>query len=271
MSASQSQGLGEGWGDFYGLALLSEPGDDLDGVYARGGYLRFMFNGTFTTNYYFGGRRYPYCTDMSKNPLTFKDIDPLQASAHPGIPRSSIVGNIAQEVHNQGEVWCVALWEARANLVRKHGWTVGNELVLQLLTDAMKLSPANPNFIEARDAILEADRVNHQEANYAELWDAFAKRGMGAGATSPDSSTTLGVVEDFSLPIHSVIHVDAAYTGGNSDGSAARPYRTVNQANQVARPLDLILIQGGSYPEAVTFTTRMTVQSENGSATIGRP
>ena len=53
------------------------------------------------SNYYFGIRRYPYCTDMNKNPLTFKDIDPTRANSHAGIPRSSIIGTTADEVHNQ--------------------------------------------------------------------------------------------------------------------------------------------------------------------------
>ena len=57
--------------------------------------------------------------EKPKNPLTFKDIDPTQASAHAGIPRSPIIGSSAAEVHNQGEVWCVMLWEARAGLTSK--------------------------------------------------------------------------------------------------------------------------------------------------------
>ena len=60
-----------------------------------------------------------------------------------------------------GEVWCVTLWEARANLINKYGWAVGNQLILQLVTDGMKLSPANPNFLQARDAILQADLVDN--------------------------------------------------------------------------------------------------------------
>ena len=43
-----------------------------------------------------------------------------------------------------GEVWCVTLWDARANLISKCGWTNGNWLMLQLVTDAMNLSPPNP-------------------------------------------------------------------------------------------------------------------------------
>src|SRR5437899_567921 len=72
--------------------------------------------------------------------------------------------------------------------------------MLQLVTEGMKLSPANPNFLQARDAIIQADIVNNNGANYNELWAAFARRGMGGSASSPPSSTTAGVVEAFDVP-----------------------------------------------------------------------
>jgi hypothetical protein len=114
MNDLQSQGLGEGWSDFMALALLSEPNDNPNGNYAVGAYVSYKQAG-LTENYYYGSRRYPYSTDLTKNPLTFKDIDHLQADPHTGISRSPNVGvtidTVAFEPHNQGEVWCVALWE----------------------------------------------------------------------------------------------------------------------------------------------------------------
>ena len=200
ISQLQSAGMGEGWSDFYGLCLLSEPADNVDANYAVGGYATRDFFG-LQQNYYFGIRRYPYSTDLTKNPLTFKDIDPTQFSSHPGIPINPVVGGGgASQVHNQGTVWCVTLWEVRANLVRKHGHAIGNQLMLQLVTDGMNLSPANPNFVQARDAILQAELVLTGGANRLELWKGFAKRGLGAFATSPASSTTTGVQENFDLP-----------------------------------------------------------------------
>ncbi|MFM2082107.1 MAG: hypothetical protein RL380_798 [Verrucomicrobiota bacterium] len=202
ISALQTSGMGEGWSDFYALALLSEPGDDPNAAYAMGGYSTYQFSG-LTQNYYSGIRRYPYCTDLNKNPLTFKDIDPNQALAHGSVAISPIfpfVAANANEVHNAGEVWCVTLWELRAQLIGKFGHATGNQLALQLVTDGMKLSPANPNFLEARDAILQADLVDTGGANQTELWIAFAKRGLGDAATSPASSTTTGLVESYSLP-----------------------------------------------------------------------
>src|SRR6185436_18766452 len=100
--------------DFYALSLLSEPNDSPTAVYGYGGYVTFNFFG-LAENYYFGIRHFPYATDMSKNPFTFKDIDPSQISSHPGVPRSSVYSPFnaseADEVHHQGEVWCVTLWE----------------------------------------------------------------------------------------------------------------------------------------------------------------
>lgn len=201
ISALQPSGMGEGWSDFYALSLLSQSSDDLDGTYPAGAYASYQLGGE-TENYYYGIRRYPYTTDMRKNPLTFKDIDPSKADAHAGVPVNPLIGALSDssEVHNQGEVWCVTLWEVRAALIRKHGFETGNHLVLQLVTDAMKLSPPDPTFLEERDAIIQADLVNSGGANRDELWTAFAKRGMGFSAGCPSNDTTVGVEESFDVP-----------------------------------------------------------------------
>ena len=204
IDALATAGMGEGWSDFYALALLADPAADVDGTYPMGSYVAYHgFGTTFDENYYYGIRRYPYCTDTNKNPLTFADIDPWKASAHDGVPRNPLLGpfraDMANEVHSQGEVWCMMLWEMRANLIRKHGPEAGNSLVLQLVTDGLKLSPPNPNFVQARDAILLADRMWSGGADAAEIWSAFAKRGLGFNAKAPESYTTSGVQESYDL------------------------------------------------------------------------
>jgi uncharacterized repeat protein (TIGR01451 family) len=218
ITALQTGGMGEGWSDFYALSLSSQASDDVDGTYPAAAYAACQLAGPFA-NYYFGLRHYPYCTDMAKNPFTFKDIDPAQISPHTGIPYSPLYSPFypgeADEVHHAGEVWCATLWEARANLIKKHGYA-GNQLILQLVTDGMKLSPVNPNFLQARDAILLADRVYTGGANSAELWHAFAKRGMGVSAYSPPSSTTAGLREAFDQPGIQV--TDVTVLGGNGNG-----------------------------------------------------
>ena len=56
----------------------------------------------------------------------------------------------------------------------------------------MKLQPCNPNFVQARDAIIKADQINNQGANRCLLMKGFAKRGMGVNAKN--------FVDDFTLP-----------------------------------------------------------------------
>jgi hypothetical protein len=229
---SQTLGLAEGWSDFYSIALLVQPGSDLNGCYPESPYAAYQLYG-LTENYYFGFRRYPYSTDMTRSPETFKDIDPAQASTHPGVPLNpitSVVNAPIADPHNQGEIWCVTLWDARANLINKDGFSAGNQLILQLVTDGMNLSPANPTFVQARDAIIQADLVDTGGANYHELWQAFARRGMGYGATAPAYSTTSGVVESYAMPDDLLIMPAAAFT---SSGTITGPFAPISQPYQL--------------------------------------
>lgn len=196
----QSGGMGEGWGDYFGLSINARPGDDPDAAYAAGGYITAGFSG-FTDNYYFGIRRYPYSTDLNQSPLTYADLDPAQFVIPPGIPANDLfINNPADEVHNVGEIWCQVLLECRAELWATHGFAA-NEMMMQLVVDGLKLMPSNPNMLDARDAILLGDVVANGGVNLGELWTGFAKRGMGASASSPSSgSSTTGIVEAFDVP-----------------------------------------------------------------------
>ena len=136
-----------------------------------------------------GIRRFPYSTDLAVNPLTFGDIA------------------ISFGVHATGEIWAVTLWELYWMLVATHGFDPdlyagngGNNLALQLVMDGLKLQPCNPTFMEARDAILSADLLNHDGRNRCPLWAAFAKRGMGVNAQDGGSANSQSVTEDFELP-----------------------------------------------------------------------
>jgi extracellular elastinolytic metalloproteinase len=104
------------------------------------------------------------------------------------------------EVHNIGEVWCATLMEMTRNM--------DENLAVRLVVDALKLSPANPSFLNMRNSILRAldnMRVSgaistgeHTSARRS-IWRAFAKFGMGPGAQSNGAQLT-GIVADFDVP-----------------------------------------------------------------------
>ena len=50
--------------------------------------------------------------------------------------------------------------------------------------EGLKLQPPRASMIEARDAIILANRANFKGAGEQELWNGFAKRGMGVLAQS---------------------------------------------------------------------------------------
>ncbi|MBI5361873.1 MAG: M36 family metallopeptidase [Planctomycetes bacterium] len=200
VNGTQSGGMGEGWSDFFGLCLGAEAGDAPAGNYSTGGYTTYQLAAGYVDNYYFGIRRFPYSTDLNKNPQTYADIDVAQQNYPPAIPRSTVIGNTANEVHNVGEVWCGMLWECRANIVASLGFPAGNDLIMQLVVDGMKLSVNNPSFVNARDAILQADLVGYGGAHLGDLWTGFAKRGLGFGAVGATGSTSAGIVESFVVP-----------------------------------------------------------------------
>ncbi len=224
LSTNMSRGMGEGWSDFYGHAMLSEPTDPINGIYTTGGYATYLLSG-FTANYYYGIRRFPKaviaftggpsrpgCNNAPcpYNPLTFKHLNvgcdtTLGTPTTPvssAFPRSPVIATAGScdQVHNAGEIWSSALWEVRALMVTRLGWAAGNRRVLQVVTDGMKLAPIGPTFLQERDAIIAAASA----LPFAELTtgdaddvrEGFRVRGMGFSA-SIQSISPASVTEAF--------------------------------------------------------------------------
>ena len=144
-------GMGEGWSDFYALSLLNNAAaDDPNGKYAAGAYATYKAFGvvSYTDNYLYGIRRFPYSTDNTVNPMTWADVDDYTNNLSGGIAADPLGFNLggAQEVHNTGEIWCLTLWEVRSRIIAANAGSVptGNQKMLQLVTDALKMTPINP-------------------------------------------------------------------------------------------------------------------------------
>ncbi|KAJ0161302.1 Extracellular metalloproteinase mep [Colletotrichum tanaceti] len=183
LSALESGGMGEGWGDFFATAIRLKPADTRAVSYPMGAW---VYNNPA------GIRSVLYSTSMTTTPNTYATINGVTA------------------VHRIGETWATILYEVLWNLIDKHGKndaprpvldadgvpTDGKYLTLKLVVDGMALQPCSPNFIQARDAILDADTALTGGDNHCELWTAFAKRGLGSDAVYSSTNRRNG----FTIP-----------------------------------------------------------------------
>src|SRR3989442_11473240 len=149
-------------------------------------------------------------------------------------PPSPIVFSVstvgcASDIHNVGEIWALMLWEARANVIARLGGAAGNDRMLQVVTDGMKLTPAIPTFTQARNAIIQADCAGFAGADEIDLWRGFAKRGLGYSAVAPPSISLAltAVLEALVLPLVSGAPVIGDTAGGNGNG-VVDPGETIN-------------------------------------------
>ncbi|HEY7560220.1 MAG TPA: M36 family metallopeptidase [Candidatus Binatia bacterium] len=168
----QSGGMGEGWSDYIACTINSSTvvGDWV--INDSGGIRDFPYNSNFPDNFgKLGTGRYSGFTPQGR-----------------------------RWPHPIGEIWCATLLEMNRN--------IGPTLGVQLVVDALKLTPANPSFLDARDAILAAlnamldgGKLTAGEHDIARrgIWKAFAKFGMGPSAQSNGASLS-GIVADFNMP-----------------------------------------------------------------------
>ena len=186
--------MGEGWSDFFGISLTMEVGDtrtDSRGV------ATYSLTGEAPGGN--GIRLAPYDTDFADNDYTYGRTTTMSI------------------VHEIGFVWATILWEALWDMVDAHGFsadfynasgTAGNQIMVNLVTEGMKLQPCSPGFVDGRDGILAADAALYPDAgnpglglHYATLWQAFARRGLGFSASQGSSNVMSDNVEAFDVPL----------------------------------------------------------------------
>ena len=168
LEAPQSGGMGEGWSDYVACTIT--------GLNVVASWL--VDNPA-------GIRKFRY------------DQFPFQTDNFGSLGKGRYVNG---EVHNIGEIWCATLLQMNRN--------IGAELGIQLVFDGLKVTPANPSFLDARNAIifaldqmLAAGRIN-QDAHRTALdgiWAAFAQFGMGPNASCVGAYLT-GIFPDFNRP-----------------------------------------------------------------------
>ena len=176
---------GEGWSDWYAIMLTIDM-DAANPVYRP---MATFAAGQPTDGT--GIRPVPYDTSFAVNDFTYADL-----------PSSTLT-----IPHGIGFVWATMLWDLSWAFMDQYGYdpdpvngSAGNNMVMQLVTDGLKLQPCQPGFVDARDAILLADELANAGANKCLIWKAFAKRGLGFSANQGSSNSVYDGTAAFDLP-----------------------------------------------------------------------
>ncbi|MFF4864164.1 M36 family metallopeptidase [Streptomyces sp. NPDC001231] len=193
ISGSHGGSMGESWSDLVASERLIETGVVPDGVdpWVVGPYV--------TDNDERGIRNFA----IDRSPLNYSNFGYDMGGA---------------EVHSDGEIWNAVQYEVRQALVGKHGepskkvlasCAAGKSAVedcgggrrwIQLMFDSyLLMADGRITMVDARDAMLAADRIRFGGADVDVMWAAFAKRGLGIGATATSTSDTRPHA-DFSTP-----------------------------------------------------------------------
>lgn len=180
---NNNEQMGEGWSDWFALVTTIQPDDVSENIRGIGTYATFQpIDGN-------GIRSYPYTTNMAINPQTYDAI------------KTEIIP------HGVGSVWCSMLWDLTWAYIDKYGFdpdlyngTGGNNKVMQLVIDGLKLQPCSPGFIDGRDALLAADELLTGGTDACLIWQVFAKRGLGYSATQGSTNSITDGVEAFDVP-----------------------------------------------------------------------
>ena len=175
---SNVEQMGEGWSDYFALMITHDwatatPPDGFNNPRGIGTYaLNQAPNGP-------GIRQYRYTTNMAINPMTYANLPSV------AVP------------HGVGTIWCTALWDMTWYIIQQAGINPnlfnpagvgGNSIALKLVIEGLRLQPCSPGFIDGRNAILKADTLFFGAQYSCAIMEAFARRGMGVGASQGSSS-----------------------------------------------------------------------------------
>ncbi|MEV0217267.1 M36 family metallopeptidase [Micromonospora sp. ALFpr18c] len=189
--SAQALAMYEAWSDWYGLDYLVDSGlerdDAVDGDVREGDYIlagRSVRSAAIDCPVHSAEAICAGNPAAGVGGYTYGDYGKIRNSR-------TVPGTTEPEIHADGEIWAQTLWDLRG--------AIGSHTARSLITRAMELSPADPSYLDMRDAILLADRVVNHGRGQRDIWRVFAARGMGFHA-STDGATDTSPTEDFSLP-----------------------------------------------------------------------
>jgi hypothetical protein len=184
LNSAQAWAMGEGWSDYYAKDLLVSSGHETDTAEPAevhmGVYMDRVANSTrfqaIDCPVGAAAAKCPAGTASGPGGFTYGDFGRIYGSP----PRP--------EVHADGEIWAQTLWDLRT--------AIGAPEALRLITSGLRMTPREPTFLDARNAILQADQASGGEWHTA-IWSVFARRGMGVNA---GMNSGVDPIEDFTMP-----------------------------------------------------------------------
>ncbi|MEJ7690477.1 MAG: M36 family metallopeptidase [Nocardioidaceae bacterium] len=303
LSGFQAGSMGESWSDQVAAEYLLAHN-------YKGGVSPFVEGAYVTGNKQTGIRNYR----LDRNPLQYGDLG------------YDITG---PEVHADGEPWSAVQIDIRQAMVQKYnsrfpasnaalqrlcaqGNTFaepplapppaqqcpGNRRWIQMLFDAFLLQQPATSMLDARDAMLAADRMRFGGANQTLLWREYANNGFGlnastksteddqpkSGYTSPfanEGTLRLGA-SDLTSAVKGKLYVgdyEARVTPiADTDSSTARPssvrmvpgtYHFVFQADGYGLKRFSLTIQAGKTTSRVVHLAKNVASSKNGAVIDG--
>jgi hypothetical protein len=242
--------MGEGWSDWIALMMQLKPGDV--GTAKRG-------IGTYVSSQSTDGlgiRDYPYSTDKAINPMTYADTNKFQYLDDEGVEQT--------EEHGTGSVWATVLWDLSWAYINKYGYddnkytgSGGNNKLMRVVLDGIKLQPCSPTFVSGRDAIIAADQALTGGADYCMIWEVFAARGLGKNASSGDENIGNDQVEDFTMPTAGPNCVLAVQNFDNESVMKMYPNPTTGTINiQISQYVGKVNIQVNDLTGKVIYTLK---------------
>ncbi|MGB5944265.1 MAG: T9SS-dependent M36 family metallopeptidase [Leeuwenhoekiella sp.] len=200
IAETATEQMGEGWSDYYAVLLTLKESDLNDNGKTIGNFVRGQDSSG-------GGLRpAPYSRSFAINDYTYKDTNDPSLSFPHGV----------------GFVWASMLWDMTLDLIDVYGFdpnvytgTGGNNIALKLVTEGLKIQPCQPGFVDGRDAILAADLALFGGKNQCIIYKAFARRGLGLGASQGEATSRSDQMEAFNVPDE--------FKGGNCNLSISTP------------------------------------------------
>lgn len=194
---------GEGWSDYLAL-MLTTNWSSLTPTEANANISRGM--GTYVIGQTAAGRGtrpFPYSYDM--------------ANVNPAVTYGKVGDANFSLPHGIGSIWATMLWDMTWEMIFKDAEIInniydtpanvidmkGNIAALKLVNEGLRLQPCSPSFVQARDAILQADTLLFGARYSCVILKAFARRGLGLHASSGVSTNDRTVIEDFT-PISTI-------------------------------------------------------------------